>query len=349
MCLNILALQRQSHVAEGVASLSVSARITEVLEYIKHTSSEIDFVSLPEGDQLLSGACSWVDCIVLSKHSSLEAIEITEKLKRRGAQVIYDIDDWIFSFPSYSGGKSQSEKIAQIQYLIELADCVTVANANLYERLRGKYQNISLVPNGMWVEKYNAMPSFSCSEREDRRPKIVFTNADFIKMQTAKDLLFTSLQMFFTKNSDFVLDFYGDPFPEIPSLPFLHYTNRMQYDKYMKSLVNGKYRLSISPLGADEDAEAIAFNECKNPFKYLNYGSAGVPGIYSKSSIYTDCISDGDNGLLVDNSCESWLEALYKLSFDSPLRNRIRKNAYEDVMNRHHIKYSAKALMEILR
>lgn len=346
--MNLLALQRQSHVAQGVASLSVSARVTEVLEYLQFIDNSIKCVSLSERDNLALKAIDWADALFLSKHSSKEAIELAHRAKARGVKVIYDVDDWIFSFPSYSGGCGQNKKLDNIKYLIGMSDYITVANEVLLKRLCKEYQNTFLVPNGMWVEKYNERSFEGFIGMEDRRPRIVFTNADLIKMQTSKDALFTALQVFFTKNGDFVLDFFGDPFPEMSSLPFLHYTNRMPYDSYMRALVSGGYLFSISPLGAEEDAESLEFNECKNPFKYLNYGAAKVPGIYSASSIYKKCINNRENGLLVENNYQSWLEALNTLAFDRELRDVIRTNAYDDVKENYHIRHSANALIKIL-
>ena len=346
--MKVFALQRQSHVAQGVASLSVSARVTEVLEYLQENEQNFTFISLAEDDPLCLSALNWADVLILSKHSSTEAITIAKTAKRLGVKVVYDIDDWIFSFPSYSGGGAQNDKLGNISELIDLSDIVTVANTILFERLKSKYKKLYLVPNGMWVEKYTKS-AVKPNSREDRRPKIVFTNADLIKMESAKDSLFTALQVFFSQNKHYVLDFYGDPFPEIPSLPFLHYTNRMPYDSYMRALIRGRYSFSISPLGAEEDQSSLEFNECKNPFKYLNYGAARVPGIYSSSTIYKNCIENKVNGLLVDNDYKSWLDALNTLANNHELRDIIRKNAHEDVMNNYHIRFSARELLNILK
>lgn len=345
--MKIFALQRQSHVAEGVASLSVSARITEVLEYMQYTSSDVQFVSLPEEHDLCRGALLWADTLILSKHSSLNAIALAEVAKKLGKKIIYDIDDWIFSFPSYSGGSGQNDKVENIRSLLSLSDVITVANEVLYRRLINTYPNLKLVPNGMWVEKYQRLAG-EVLANEDIRPKIVFTNADLIKMESGKDSLFSALQVFFSKHQNYSLDFFGDPFPEIPSLPFLHFTNRMPYDSYMRALIRGRYDFSITPLGAAEDKESLSFNECKNPFKYLNYGAARVPGIYSSSSIYTNCVEDGINGLLVDNDYHSWLGALELLASNHSLREKIRNNAFDDVMKNYHIRFSADALLEVL-
>ena len=340
--MKILALQRESHVANGVMSLSVSARITEVLEYM-YSLGILDFIEISESDKSVYRALEWSDVLILNKHSSREAIEITRKAKSLKKLVIYDIDDWIFSFPSYSAGNGQNDKLENITELLNLSDHVTVANENLYEKVRSMANNVHILPNGMWVEKYQRNP-----EPPDPRPRIVFTNADLIKLEFSKDALFTALQVFFMKNNNYVLDFFGDPFPEMHSLPFLHFTNRMPYESYMNALASGRYQFSISPLGGDEDGDSKEFNKCKNPFKYLNYGAARVPGIYSSTDIYVDCIKNRENGIIVENNYEAWFEALTHMAENESLRKNIKDCAYNDVLENYHIKFSARVLEDLL-
>lgn len=342
--LRVLALQRESHVAPGVPSLSVAARITEVLDYLQHNGS-LEYTSIAENDLAAKNGVRWADVVILSKHSSPAALSLVRMAKQSGKRIIYDIDDWIFSFPEYSGGKKPDAKNALILEILSFCTEITVANQRLKDKIASFIPVCHHIPNGIWVEKYTAgLPA----EPRPKEKRIVFTNADFLKLDASKELILTALQLFFMKHPDFVLDFYGDPFPEIVSLPFLHYTNRMPYDEYMQSLVSGQYLLSITPLGAAEDLKAAEFNACKNPFKYLNYGAAGVPGIYSKSPIYTDCVSHQESGWLVENTPKEWFDALEGLAFNQPLRQRIRTTAFDDVIGHHHIRFSANALMLLL-
>ncbi|WP_256250394.1 glycosyltransferase family protein [Burkholderia ubonensis] len=341
----ILALQRESHVAFGVPSLSVAARITEVLEYME-SRGELTFTAISENDDCAAAGVDWSDVLILSKHSSQRAVELVKRARARGVRVVYDIDDWIFSFPQYSGGHARNARLKLIHELIDLSDAVTVANKTLLRKIQPIVPSAILVPNGMWVEKYVA-PHMTTGQ-EATPPRIVFTNADFLKLQAAKDMLLTALQVFFLRNPNYVLDFYGDPFPEIFSLPFLHFTNRMPYADYMRALLSGRYQFAVTPLGSSEDSDAAEFNACKNPFKYLNYGAAKVPGIYSRAPIYTDCVTDGITGLLIDNDFAEWVDALERLARDAELRENIRAAAFEDVVRNHHVQASADALSEVI-
>lgn len=345
--MKVLALQRESHVALGVPSLSVSARITEVLEYME-SYGELEFTVIPEKSELARAGVRWADILILSKHSSRQALELVVWAKKCGVQVIYDIDDWIFSFPKYSGGQSQNDRIELINELIALSDVVTVANKILLRKITTimPAQTPVLVPNGMWVEKYVCLDQMSSTEASP--PRIVFTNADLLKIQSAKGELLTAIQVFFQRHPDYVLDFYGDPFPEMFSLPFLHFTNRMPYPDYMNALVSGRYQFAITPLGSDEDPEATEFNACKNPFKYLNYGTALVPGLYSQSPIYKGYVIDRETGVLTRNNYASWYDALEFMSSDSALRQRIRHAAFDDIMENHHVRGCAAAIRQVL-
>lgn len=340
----VLALQRESHVAPGVPSLSVAARVTELLDYLQDRG-QIDYASISESDPAATNGVRWADVIILSKHSSTAALQLTQYGRELGKRLVYDIDDWIFSFPEYSGGRAKNDKTGLILDILENCHVVTVANRRLQEKIRTHVPVTHYVPNGMWVEKYapSGLPTIS---KEAIPNRIVFTNADLIKLESSKELLLTALQVFFLKHPQFVLDFYGDPFPEIISLPFLHFTNRMPYEQYMHSLISGSYAFSITPLGAGEDAAASDFNACKNPFKYLNYGAAGIPGIYSASPIYTRCITNMETGILVENSLNDWSRALEHLAFDLNLRQRIRVAAFDDIMSRHHVRKSAESLIQ---
>lgn len=343
----VVVLQRESHVAPGVFSLSVSARITEVLDYLRDENL-LEYAVVSEKDDVAENALSWGNVLILSKHSSIEAVELISKAKKKGVLVIYDIDDWIFSFPAYSAGGGQSRNRENMQHMIDEADYVTVANEIIYSEMLKQRDDVVLIPNGMYVEKYVETNSFIDTE-ERMPPRIIFTNADLLKIDNSKEVFVNVLHEFFLKNPEYVMDFFGDPFPEMFSMSFLHFSNRMSYHDYMVALVNGKYQFSITPLGGNEDAESWFFNSCKNPFKYLNYGAASVPGIYSHSPIYEGCVENGETGILVDNSKSSWLDSLELMANDSVLRHKIRKNAFYDVVENHHIKYSAEKLISLFQ
>lgn len=344
----VLVLNRESLVAPGVPSLSVSARVTEVLDYLEEMCG-VEHFSVAENDGCVTQAVAWADIMVLSKHRSAQALELVRLARRLGKAVIYDVDDWIFSFPCYSGGRTEAVGNHTLD-IIALCDYVTVANQELMQRLPDVIPGARLVflPNGMWIERYDKRVGAQYADPASCSGRIVFTNADFLKVQESKEAILSALNVFFIRHPDYVLDFYGDPFPEMFSLPFLHFTNRMPYQEYMRAIVAGDYMFAITPLGASEDADSAGFNACKNPFKYINYGVARIPGIYSSAVIYRDCVEHGVTGLLVENTYEAWLDAMEHYASDHALRQRVRDAAFAHVMQDYHVSAGARVLSSLI-
>ncbi len=56
-----------------------------------------------------------------------------------------------------------------------------------------------------------------------------------------------------------------------------------------------------------------------------------MSGIYSNVSLYNKCISNGDNGLLVDNTESDWFNAIENLIVNEELRHKIAQKAHGDI------------------
>ena len=344
--LKILCLQRESLVARGVPSLSVAARITEALDYLVDQRL-LEFISIGESDAVALQALQWADVLMMSKHNTESALSLAITAKKLKKKIVYDLDDWIFSFPSYSGARNKEIRSSEIaKEIIALSDVVSVANETLQTAAKSMIGETVLIPNGMYIEKY--FPSGKPVFPDQPSNRIVFTNADLLKIVVGKQNILSALQEFFMDKEEYILDFFGDPFPEVFTLPFLHFTRRVPYERYLRLLLTGQYKFGIVPLGAEEDSESVFFNSCKNPFKYLNYGMAGIPGIYSNAPIYRPVVTSGLTGLLVNNDKQSWLHALHQLSEDADGRKRMREAAFSDVVDNHHIKKAANMYLEII-
>lgn len=344
VAMNILVVQRQSLVTDIDFSLSVYARIIEAMDWLRD-QGVVNYATCGEYEEEMKHCLGWADALIFCKHSSERSLKIMQRATEMGLPTILDLDDWVFEFPSYSGGTTgQTQRVERIRAMMTMASMVTVANERLLQGVWGLRPDAELVPNGMYVEKH-----YRPDQVSRVRNRVVFTNADFLKIGAFKQGFLGVLQDFFSEHKDLVLDFYGDFFPELLELPFMHYTNRIRYDDYLRCLSNGDYLFAITPLGGNEDRGNAEFNARKNPFKYLNYGVAGVPGIYSDVPIYQDCISNGHTGVLVPNTVEGWSDAMQRMTRDADLRRVIRENAYKDVAERFHIRKSANRYLKILR
>ena len=58
------------------------------------------------------------------------------------------------------------------------------------------------------------------------------------------------------------------------------------YDHHKSLLASSGYWLALVPLSSVEDPEFLPFHICKCPIKYLDYGMASIPAIFSDAYIY---------------------------------------------------------------
>lgn len=86
--------------------------------------------------------------------------------------------------------------------------------------------------------------------------------------------------------------------------------------------------LALAPLRAD------AFNEAKSDIKFLDYGLAGVPAIFSDFGPYRRTVHEGVNGLLRSNEMEAWQEGIEVLLDQPDIANRISDEAYKSAKER---------------
>jgi glycosyltransferase involved in cell wall biosynthesis len=73
----------------------------------------------------------------------------------------------------------------------------------------------------------------------------------------------------------------------------------------------------------------------------LDYGAAGIAGVYSRVPAYDTTIQHLETGYLAINTVESWVEGIVQLINDVDLRCRIATNAHNYVVSRRTVKASA--------
>ena len=141
--IRILVVQRRSHVSSTPFSRSVAARITEALDYLARQNMVSWF---QKGEKEVTGAdLDHVDAVFFSKHLSGAAVEIAKAAKKRNIAIVYDLDDWVVSFPAYSGANVTADLLDNFRCLMELSDVVTVANERLLYKMRVYRQELELV------------------------------------------------------------------------------------------------------------------------------------------------------------------------------------------------------------
>lgn len=95
---------------------------------------------------------------------------------------------------------------------------------------------------------------------------------------------------------------------------------RTSLDEFKAFLRDNRFSMGIAPLIDSPFAQGKYIN------KFIEFGSAGIPCIYSNVAPYAGFIQDGENGILCENTKEAWLAAIDRLS-DPQLQAQIAENA----------------------
>ncbi|UYW30157.1 glycosyltransferase family protein [Methylorubrum extorquens] len=112
---------------------------------------------------------------------------------------------------------------------------------------------------------------------------------------------------------------------------YRHFDAISDLNQYMLLQHSRRWDIGIAPL-AD-----TTFNRSKSDNKYRTYASAGIPAVYSKIAPFEHSVVNGQNGLLADNTRESWHKNLMQLIKNTDLRSYVRKNALSDVRSKYSI------------
>ena len=131
-------------------------------------------------------------------------------------------------------------------------------------------------------------------------------------------------------------------------IPRLHNNGFKENAIYKTKIRDSGYWFAVVPLGGEEDIETLLFNSCKSCIKYIDYGSLGIPGIYSNTPVYSDVICNEETGFLVSNQDNCWINAMEKLYASKELRQKIRMNAYNDCIKNFGLDESAKVLSSLI-
>jgi glycosyltransferase involved in cell wall biosynthesis len=339
----LLVVQRLSLSHSRLKSRSIGARFGPLLDYMERQG-------LLQWQEILETEIGIEDfrrhdAVLLNKHSSTRGLEIIHTAKALGLRCIYDLDDWILDLPSYSVTNLDEDVLANIVRMIREADVVSVSNPVLQHKLKYIRPESTILRNGF---DHEALPYGPLLQKESSKPRILFSNTDGIKLVAHRKPFLQQLVAFLERYPEVELDFWGDHFPEIGRIPRLRDNGFAPNKTYKQAIRDAGYWFAVVPLGGQEDPETLFFNSCKSCIKYIDYGSLGIPGIYSNSPVYSEVVQHGRTGLLVDNRGDEWLQAMIMLHEDGELRQKIRAQALDDCITNFGLQASAQKLLEMI-
>ena len=278
---------------------------------------------------------SKMDVIIVQRDSISEntAKILVEICKNNNIKLIYEIDDDLLGIdknhPNYNEFIGKKEVI---KYLIKNSDLVTVSTISLKEKLCSFNSNIKVIKNYS-----NDLLALNNNSFNSDIIKIGYMGTVTHKhdVKLIEKAIENVKKYFLKKGKKIIFETVGVSDEKISyanqiNIPF-KYSKYPYFIRWLKRVIN--WDIALAPL---ENSE---INKSKSEIKYLEYGSLGIPGIYSDIGAYSEIIENYKNGILIENnSVEEWQSAIIGLIEDEELQKDIANNAKKDIENNYSIK-----------
>lgn len=275
---------------------------------------------------------NWADLIVMQRGASKKAAQITRICKNRGVPLIYDIDDLLTEIPDFlTHHKDLIKNRSNIMECLENATVATVSTQRLAVALGINHKKTFICPN---YAIHHTKPT-SGNATKIRTSTIVFAASDRVKVDFILDAL-KHIQKKYKEQVDFL--FIGPNCEKIRQHGLTgHFLEIIPYHQFRDFLSKLPNAIGAIPL---DDSK---FSSCKSSVKYFDYSQAGVATVCSNNPPYSDTITSGENGVLVENTESAWISALEGLIQDKERRQKIATNAQNFVATQHNIQRSVDA------
>lgn len=264
----------------------------------------------------------WCDVVLSVRSTSAFEWRLARYCKKLGKYWILMLDDDFLSLDKKYGKDGQGynpERKTSLKKILKYTDCLLAVN----EELAKKYVNIGK------IKKYALINTpIDCSNMVkpgayNEKSKIVFYVNDGtqnIFNKYIKPLFPILCKELSDKIAIYFISIRPD-LKEYEGLIEIHYVPHMAFEDFLKYMENEHFDIGLAPL------DDIGFSKYKYFNKYVEYTRAGIAGIYSDCDLYRKVVISGYNGILCNNSVDSWIDAISKLVNNHQLRVQIAKNA----------------------
>lgn len=287
---------------------------------------------------LLGGGTRFIDGLVIQRNavSPGQVGELVETLAAEGLPYVYEIDDLLWELPEYHNDHAGYVQFQEpIQRLIRGATMVVTSTEPLRERILGLNSNVMVVPNTLdpsnWREpigrKYSEALLAELDLHQPRRRILYMGTASH---QADLEMIEPALRQVMAANKDVEFVQIGGGAPLQGARYIEAPREGSGYPDFVKwfRVICSSATIGLAPL-LDS-----SFNRMKSDIKLLDYGLARLPSIFSKVVPYSESVTDGETGLLVENGHEAWAAAMNRLLSDQALRSAIANGAEEYALSR---------------
>ena len=264
-----------------------------------------------------------------------EAQALVEYCRTEGIGLIYDIDDKLLDMGDHPDADFYVPYYGAIRFLLEHADLVTVTTDDLRALYQEFNENIHVQPNfidgSLWFTDATTLQPLPEPERSET---LTFGFMGTISHIHDLDMVKKAVIRIQNKYKHVRFELVGGRIDDQRQDWYSRVAvpdECTQFERFASWFSDScRWDFAIAPLQIDE------FNQFKSHVKALEYAAKGVPAIFSDHGVYRSIITDGENGLLAENTDDGWFDAMERMILDPELRKRLRQKAFDN-MKRHHL------------
>lgn len=336
--LNIAVETRASTVVGHEDSLSVFLRLTRPLRRMAGLGRARLFERPTSA--LLAQPDIPYDILFVNRPTTTESFLLIERARTMGVPVVVDIDDWMYSTPSY-GDHLLRDRTRPVQSIYDNADILTLPTSFFSQVMTPLFAGPRIVlPYGFDFDGVRAPAPFNDTSRT-----MILSSMFTLKLGRRIAEFSGAIKAFLDRNETWDIDFYCENYdPALFAHPRVNLLPPVSFETYLRLLREKAYAFSLVPLSGYEEEEELLFNACKSPLKFIDYGANRIGGIYSRSPVYETVIEDRRTGILVENTYEGWYSALCELAEDGVLRKGVCDASYEAVRDRFSLRHALAAI-----
>jgi glycosyltransferase involved in cell wall biosynthesis len=270
----------------------------------------------------------WADLVVFCRNTEPRFSLTVDFLERNQTPFIYDLDDNFFEIP---GGSIIGEyhrdpaRLAMVCRYMQGANLVRVYSRLLWERARAMNSKVErmMAPIDLGLIRLSA------EKKPGDKIKIVFATSRYD--DELVEIFIPALKKVLTQYRNHLEVHLWGTRTELMNgdEEVIFHRLILDYGRFLRRFSQEGYDIGLAPLKND------SFHLSKTNNKFREYGACKIAGIYSDVEVYSDCVVDGETGLLVGNDTDAWLQAMIRLIDDEQLRRGIQNKAREFVRSEY--------------
>lgn len=268
------------------------------------------------------------DVLVMCRNQSSVGLKLALEARRQWVPLIYDIDDNFFDISLASAmGRNHRHPahLYQLEEIIAHSSLVRVYSRPMADHMR------RLSANHEIVDSYfdNGLVKRQRRERHRGTIRIAYPTS---RVNDELAEIFVDAMHVLLKKYDNKIELHL--WSNVPG-PLRGFDNVIKhkpvhdYEKFIRAFYKLGFDIGLAPL-----RDSI-FHRSKTNNKYREYSGCGVAGVYSAIDVYTDCVQHRKNGMIAENTPESWTECIEALIEDRGLRASIAEAGALSIANRY--------------